>query len=177
MSVVQGVYARALHDAARDRDRVAEVRGDLAAFVQAVRSVPELRSALRNPQLEPRAKAAALEALVEGADELVRNFLRLLAEKGRAGQVEEIGDEFERLVAAEEGQLTVELTTARELSEQEAEDIVRQIEEASGRHVEATRRVDPSLIGGIVLQAGSRRADASVRGRLERLRQELATGA
>ncbi len=175
MSVVHRVYARALYDAAKERGRLEHVREELADFVESMRQVPELRAVLRNPQLDPRAKAAALDALLGGGEELVRNFLRLLAEKGRAGQVDDIYEEFERLVAAAEGQLTVELTTAYELSDEEAQAIVAQIEKASGRRVEATRKVDPSLIGGIVLQAGSMRADASVRGRLERLRQELVT--
>ena len=104
---------------------------------------------------------------------LFRNFLRLVAEKGRAGELEDIAREFERLMAREERRLTVELTTARELSETETKAIVKQIEDAAGRKVEATQKVDPDLVGGIVLQAGSLRVDASVRGRLERLRQEL----
>jgi F-type H+-transporting ATPase subunit delta len=135
--------------------------------------VPELRAVLRNPQLEPRAKAAVLEDLMGESDELLRNFLRLAAEKGRIGEIEEIGREFERLLAREERRLTVELTTAQELSDDEAAAIVRQIEEASGRKVDATRAVDASLIGGIVLRAGSMQIDASVRGRLERLRHDL----
>ena len=104
---------------------------------------------------------------------LFRNFLKLVTEKGRAGEIEEIAKEFERLMAREERRLTVELVTARELTDSEAGEIIGQIEQASGRKVEATRSVDPGLIGGFVLQAGSYRADASVRGRLERLRQEL----
>jgi F-type H+-transporting ATPase subunit delta len=67
------------------------------------------------------------------------------------------------------------LQTAYELSDEESRSIVQTIEKASGRTVEATRSVDPTLIGGIVLQVGSFRADGSVRGRLERLRQELVT--
>jgi F-type H+-transporting ATPase subunit delta len=141
-----------------------------------VREVPQLRSALRNPQLEPRAKVAVLDELLGGADELVRNFLRLAAEKGRIGQVEEIAREFDRLLAIEERRLNVELTTARELSDDEARELLAQIEKASGRTIEATRSVDPSLIAGFVLQAGSMRVDASVRGRLEGLRQELVRG-
>jgi F-type H+-transporting ATPase subunit delta len=62
-----------------------------------------------------------------------------------------------------------------ELSEAEADRVVKQIEEASGRRVVAERTVDPSLIGGLVVQAGSLRLDASVRGRLEQLREELIT--
>jgi F-type H+-transporting ATPase subunit delta len=91
--------------------------------------------------------------------------------------VDEVAAEFERLAAIEEGQLSVALTTAFALSDEEARSIVEQIERASGRKVEATRSVDPNLIGGLVLQAGARRVDASVRGRLERLSRDLATRA
>jgi F-type H+-transporting ATPase subunit delta len=152
------------------------VSEELADFAAAVRDVPELRAALRNPQLEPRTKVAVIDELVGDADELIHNFLRLVAEKGRIGQIEEIAREFDRLMAREERRLNVELTTARELSEEEARDLLQQIERASGRKVEATRKIDPNLIGGFVLQAGSMRVDASVRGRLEGLRQELVRG-
>jgi F-type H+-transporting ATPase subunit delta len=138
--------------------------------------VPELRTALRNPQLEPRTKIAVVDELVGGSDDLLRNFLRLTAEKGRIGQIEEIAREFDRLMAREERRLDVELTTARELTDADARELLQQIEQASGRKIEATRRVDPNLIGGFVLQAGSMRVDASVRGRLEGLRQELVKG-
>jgi F-type H+-transporting ATPase subunit delta len=137
--------------------------------------VPE--EILRNPQLDRRAKAAAVDAVLGEGDPFVRNVLRLLIDKGRGGEVEEVAVEFERLAAIEEGRLSVELTTAFELDDDEARAIVEQIQRASGRTVEATRAVDPGLIGGIVVQAGSRRVDASVRGRLERLRRQLATPA
>jgi F-type H+-transporting ATPase subunit delta len=149
------------------------VHEELDDFAAAVAEVPELRSLVRNPQIDQRAKARVLEELLGDADELVRNFLRLTVEKGRIGEIEEIVREFDRLVAREERRLDVELTTAFELSDEDARRIVAQIEEASGRKVDATRTVDPDLIGGLVLQAGSLRADASVRGRLERLRREL----
>jgi F-type H+-transporting ATPase subunit delta len=173
MSAVHRTYAKALFDAAKDNGRLAAVHEELDDFATAVAEVPELRAVLRNPQIEPRTKARVLEDLLGEADELVRNFLRLTAEKGRVAEIEEIAREFDRLVAREERRLDVELTTAFELSDDEAQRIVTQIEEASGRKVDATRNVDPALIGGLVLQAGSLRVDASVRGRLERLRREL----
>jgi F-type H+-transporting ATPase subunit delta len=173
--VAERMYARALFEAAQDRGRLADVGEQVSDFVEAVREVPELRALLVNPELDTRLKADALGDLLGGADELVRNFLLLLAEKGRIAQLEEIGREFERLVAAEEGRLDVELTTAVELSDEEADRLVRQIEQASGRTVVATRKVDPRLIGGLILQAGSLRVDASVRGRLDRLRHQLRT--
>jgi F-type H+-transporting ATPase subunit delta len=173
MAVAHQMYARALYEAANERNRLAPVREELGEFIAAQAQVPELRALLRNPQLDRRAKAAALEQLLGGAEELVRNFLLLLVDKGRAGEIEEIAREFERLAAKQEGILDVELTTAVELSDDEAGQVIEQIEQASGRKVEAMRSVDPDLIGGIVLQAGSLRLDASVRGRLDRLRHEL----
>lgn len=175
MSVVDRVYANALFQAARERDRLQPVREQLAQVVAAEAEVPELRELLRNPQLDPRARARALEDVFAGGEELLRNFLLVLADKGRTGSLEEIAREFERLMAEHEGVVHAELTTAVALSDEEAQTLLRQIEDASGRKVEASRSVDPGLIGGIVLQVGSHRLDASVRGRLERLRRQLVT--
>jgi len=140
---------------------------------EAIASNDELRELLDNPEADSRLKADVLADVAGGADELVVNFVRLLAEKGRAAELGEIADELDALVAKEERILDVELTTAHELSDDEFKSILDKIESASGRRVQAERRVDPDLIGGIVLQAGSMRLDASVRGRLERLRQDL----
>lgn len=177
MAAAHRMYARALFEAAKEKDRVAAVQQELEDFVETVAGVPELRSLLENPQLDPAAKRAALADLLSGTDELLRNFLLLVAEKGRAAELDEIAAEFDELVARDQGRLKVELTTARELSDADAASILQRIEQASGRSVEATRRVDPALVGGIVLQAGSLLVDASVRGRLSRLRQTLAKGA
>jgi len=107
VAVVHRTYARALLDAARGSGDLAAVREELADFVAAMSSVPELHDTLVNPQLDPRAKRAALEGLLAGGDEHVRNFLLLLAEKGRIGELQPIAEEFERLVAAAEGVLDV----------------------------------------------------------------------
>jgi F-type H+-transporting ATPase subunit delta len=171
--VAERIYASALFEAAKEKGRLDGARDDLRAFVDAVDRVPELRELLLTPQLDSAEKAAALGAILDDADEVVRNFLMLVAEKGRTAQLDEIVREFEALVAAEEGILDVELTTAVELSDDEAARLLNRIEEVSGRRLRAMREVDPSLIGGFVLRAGSHRADASVRGRLERLRREL----
>ena len=175
MAVAHRMYARALFQAARDEGRLDVVHEQLGDFAAALHAMPALRGALANPELDTKEKAGIVEDILGGADELVLNFVLLAVEKGRAGEVEEIYEELEALVAEEQRRLTVELTTAIELSDEEAAAILRQIERASGRTVEATRKVDPELIGGIVLQAGTLRVDASVRGRFERLRQQLAT--
>ena len=175
MSVAHRTYARALFDAAQERDQLEKVGEDFRGFVEMLDQVPELDALLRNPQIDSRAKAETVEAILGGTNQLVRNFLLVAIEKNRGGQLREIHREFERLVAQLERRLSVELTTAYELSDDEARQILDQIERASGRTVEATRAVDPNLIGGLVLQAGSMRVDASVRGRLERLRRDLTT--
>ena len=174
MAAAERRYARALFEAAQERNRLEEVQRDLSDFVDAVREVPELRALLRDPVLDRRVKIAALSDVLAGSDELVRNFVLVLTEQGRAGELEETEREFERVLADETGRLSLELATAIELSDEEAGQIVQQIERASGRNVEATRRVDPDLLGGVVLQVGSLRLDASLRGRLDRLRRELA---
>ena len=151
------------------------MREELEDLVAALADVPELAALLENPEIESHVKAGVLDQVLGGADELVRNFARLVVEKGRAGEIREIAAEFETLVAEQDRILDVELTTAHELSDADFQRLVADIETKSGRKVQASRTVDPDLIGGIVLQAGSMRLDASVRGRLERLRQQLAT--
>ena len=175
MAVAPRMYARSLFEAAKDTGSLDAVHAELGEFATAVDQMPELRGLLSNPQIERDERAAALREILADADELVRNFVLLLSEKGRTAQLDEVYREFDALVAAEAGRLTVELTTAYDLSDDEAASIVKKIEQSSGRTVEATRSVDPKLIGGIVLQVGSYRLDASVRGRLTRLRHDLVT--
>ncbi|HEX5449302.1 MAG TPA: ATP synthase F1 subunit delta [Gaiellaceae bacterium] len=169
------MYAKALFEAAQAQKKLTIVHEQVQQLRDAVADVGELRALLDNPEVELRVKGDVLAKVAAGADELVVNFVRVIAEKGRAAELPQIVDELDSLVAAEEKVLDVELTTAQELTDEFFKSVVDRIEQASGRKVQASRSVDPNLIGGIVLQAGSMRLDASVRGRLERLRQELAT--
>jgi F-type H+-transporting ATPase subunit delta len=173
VAVAHRIYAEALLGAAKEKGSLEAVREQFEAFAEALETSDELADLLRNPQVDPAAKRNALEAVLGEADEAFRNFVLLVAEKGRIGELEEIYREWERLLAAEERVLTLELTTAVELSDETAAEIVGKIEQAASRRVEATRHVDPGLIGGLVLQVGSLRVDGSVRGRLEGLRHEL----
>jgi F-type H+-transporting ATPase subunit delta len=153
MAVVHRIYARALLDAAHERDSLPVVRDEFAQFAEALQESDELAALLRNPQVDSRAKGDVLDAALAGANEAIRNFVQLLVEKNRIGEVLEIYEEWERLLAAEER--------------------ILEVEAAAERKVEASRNVDPDLIGGLILQAGSLRVDASVRGRLADLREEL----
>ena len=85
MAVAHRTYARSLFEAAKEAGRLERAHEELADFVATVEQVPELKSVLESPELDSRAKKALLEQVLGDADELVRNFLLLLAEKGRSG--------------------------------------------------------------------------------------------
>ena len=101
-------YAEALYRAALDKGELAAVRGGLEDVVASIREVPELGAVLRNPQLDSRAKVAVVTDLTASANELVRNTLLVLVEKGRIGEVEDVAKEFEALVAKAERRLGLE---------------------------------------------------------------------
>ncbi|HEY7706030.1 MAG TPA: ATP synthase F1 subunit delta [Gaiellaceae bacterium] len=173
MPVAQRIYANALFEAAKDQGKLDPVRQELQEFLQAIDQVPELRALLESPEIDTSERVESLRAILAEVDELVRNFLLLAAEKGRTQELPAIVQEFEALVARDEGIMDVELTTAVELSDEEARRILDRIEGVSDRKLRATRKVDPDLIGGFVLRAGSHRVDASVRARLNLLRRQL----
>ena len=173
MPVAERIYANALFEAAKEQGKLDVVRQEVADFVRAMEQVPELRALLESPEIDTQERVEALRSILGETDEVVRNFLLLTAEKGRTHELPAIVHEFEALVARDEGILDVELTTAVELSDAEARGILERIERVSDQKLRATRRVDPNLIGGFVLQAGSHRVDASVRARLQRLRLQL----
>ena len=170
------MYARALYEAAREKGSLEVVREELADLAHTLDEMPDLERVLVDRELDTTLKVKLLEQILARSNELVRNLAALMAEKGRAAEIREVAAEFEGLVSAEERILSVEVTTAEELSDNDFERILADIERKSGRKVSASRSVEPELIGGIVLQAGSMRLDASVRGQFDRLRQELGAG-
>src|SRR3954449_10333787 len=119
MAAADRIYARALFEAAEDRGRLDAVRQELDDLAASIAEVDELRQLLENPEADSRVKGDILVRLTEGGDDLVRNFVRLVAEKGRAAEISTIVAEFDRLVAAEERILDVELTTALELTDED----------------------------------------------------------
>ena len=167
------VYATALYQAAQEAGRVEQVRKDLGEFVQAVESSGELRQFLVAEEIPDARKKEALLELTDGGDEMVRNFLRLLVDKNRES---ELGDAYRALVGLVEeaqGLVHVEVVTAVPLTK-ELEDALRtKIESSLDRTVELTVTVDKEILGGLRLRIGDRVADASVRHRLERLRELL----
>ena len=167
------VYAEALYVAASEVGRVDSVRRDLTEFTDALRSVPSLQVLLVDENVSEEQKHRVLLELTTGGDELLRNFLRLLVDKGREGILEEAGRIFAEMVDAAKGIVEVELTTARPLPKEMAREIATSIGASLKKTVDLKLIVDEEVLGGVKLRIGDKIADASLRHRLEQLRVRL----
>ena len=177
MEEIAQVYARALFDAAKDKDELDEVREDLATFADAVADSHDLQVFLFSPYFSTDEKTDGLRRAVEGGGETFLNFLAVLLENHRMPVILRVRREYEDLWDEEHHLLPVEVTSAVELDESVVRSIGERIEERTGRRVELTAKVDPNVIGGLVLRVGNRILDASVHGRLERLRRQITRAA
>ena len=172
---VARVYARALFDAAREARVVEPVGRDLGDFVAALAASASLRDVLANPQVEASAKQRVLVEITREGQPLVANTLQLLLERDRFGLVAELREAYEALAATEADLVKVEVTSAMELTAAAREKITARVAEAAGRRVELAARVDPDIIGGLVLRVGDVIVDGSVQARIRQLRRRLAT--
>ncbi|NLO26793.1 MAG: ATP synthase F1 subunit delta [Actinobacteria bacterium] len=167
------VYANALYEAADEEGRVEEVRRDLGEFVAAVEDSAELRRFLVAEEIPDARKSRVLMELTEGGDKLMRNLLRLLVDKSRESELEGVYRAFVKLVEKAQGLVHVEVVSAVPLPVPVSEALKKKIESSLEKTVELTLTVDREILGGLRLRVGDRVADASVRYRLERLRESL----
>jgi F-type H+-transporting ATPase subunit delta len=167
------VYARALYEAAAEAGSVQQVGDDLTAFVGALASSSELRAVFLSGEISVEQKKSVVVALLEGADPLVRNFLKVIIDKNREPVVGEACNLFVQRVEAEAGVVKVEMTTAVGVPEPVQEQVRKTLETALEKRVELTVTVDEDIVGGVKLRVGDRIADASIRHRLEQLRARL----
>lgn len=177
MEEIAEVYSRSLFEVARDRGSLDRVHEELGQFADALSGSRDLQVFFFSPYFSSQEKKDGIAKLVEDADESFVRFLELLAERHRMPAVFRIRDEFDRLWRQENKLLPVSVTSAVELDSQLVEGIGRRIEEQTGERVELTSRVDPDVLGGIVLRVGNMVLDASIRNRLERLRKQVAKAA
>jgi F-type H+-transporting ATPase subunit delta len=171
---VAGTYAEALYQAAAEKRAVADVSADLAALGDVLTPDSEVGRVLHNPQVESRVKKAALAGLAGNISPLTVNLLQVLIDRGRLDDLAPISAAYEERVAEAEGRINVEVTTAVPLPDDLRDKIVSRIREQTGRTPDITERVDPQIIGGLVLRVGGVVTDASVRGRLDGLRRSIA---
>jgi F-type H+-transporting ATPase subunit delta len=172
---VARVYAHALFDAAKEAGVVEPVRRELGDFVAALAASAALRNVIADPRVETAAKRRVLSEITRGGQPLLANTLLLMLERGRFVAVPELYQAYDALAVVEEGVVEVEVVSATELAPETEKKIAARVQEATGRRVELARRVDPSILGGLVLRIGDIIVDGSVKARIRQLRRKLAT--
>ncbi len=177
MEELAQVYGRSLFEVAREQDKLDLLREQLGQFADAVKANRDLELFFFSPYFSTKEKQAGCEKVLDGADERLISFLSLLIENHRMPVIFRIRREYDRLWEQENRLLPVVLTSAVELDEQTTAALSAQIGERTGRTVTLTTRVEPDILGGIVVQVGNSILDASIRNRLEQLRTQVAQGA
>jgi len=153
------------------------IHDELGEFADALADNRELQVFFFSPYFSSQEKKDGIAKLVTDADENFVRFLELLAERHRVPAVFRIRRAFDEMWAEENKLLPVTVTSAVELDDQLVEDIGKRITEQTDRKVDLSSKVDPDVLGGIVLQVGNMVLDASVRNRLEQLRKQVVKAA
>ena len=177
MEEIARVYARALFEAAMDKGKLDAIRDQLGQFVDALNENREMQLFLFSPSFSSAEKIEALKSAVTDAEPEFLNFLELLLEKGRMPVIFRIRRQFDALWDKENKRLGVTVTSAVELDPEVTKRISDEIEEQTGNTVELTSRVDPDILGGLVVQVGNMILDTSIQNRLEKLRKSVASAA
>jgi ATP synthase F1 delta subunit len=168
------VYARSLFQVAKERDVLDEVHDQLTEFADALNSNRDLAVFFFSPYFSGQEKKEGLKRAVTGADPFLMNFLEALIERHRMPVIFRIRARFEELWDEERRLLPVEVTSSVELDKGTVDSIGERIGEQTGRTVELSSKVDPEILGGIVLRVGNFVLDASIRNRLNQLRKQVA---
>jgi F-type H+-transporting ATPase subunit delta len=170
-----GRYASALFDLASEAGNVTAVESDLEKLAAALAESDELRALIRNPEVSRAALGRVLAGLGEPLklDGLTRNFLGVLAENRRAGELPAVIRAFQAIAAAQRGEVTADVATAHPLAADQLSALEQKLRAREGRTVKVRTHVDPELLGGIVVTIGSRRLDNSIRTRLNSLAQAM----
>ena len=177
MEEIARVYAKALFEAAKDLGKLDTIRDQLGQFVDALNENHEMQLFLFSPSFSSAEKIEALERAVTDAEPEFLNFLELLLEKGRIPVIFRIQRQYNAMWDKENKRLGVTVTSAVELDPEVTKRISDEIEEQTGNTVELTSRVDPDILGGLVVQVGNMILDTSIQNRLEKLRKSVASAA
>jgi F-type H+-transporting ATPase subunit delta len=171
-------YAAALFDLADERHALDAVAGDLREVRAMLRDSADLMRLLRSPVLTRDEQGKAVAALGEraGLSALTRDFLGVVARNRRLFAVPEMIEAYLKKLADRRGEVTAEVTVAQPLDEARHAALTEQLRRAVGARVAVDIRVDPALLGGMIVKVGSRMVDASLNSRLQRLRLAMRAG-
>ena len=164
-------YATALFDLADERKALDQVAGDLRSLAAMLAESADLRRLIRSPVLDRKSQANAVAAIADAArlSPLVRNFLGLLAQNRRLFALPAMIDAFLAQLAERRGEVTAQVTSAAPLSPAQAGALQEALRKTVGAKLTIDSRIDPSLLGGLVVRFGSRMIDASLKSKLNRL--------
>ncbi len=172
VSGVAGRYASALFELARDQRAVDAVASDLDRFDALIRESPDLQRLVRSPVFTAEEQGKAVGAILDqaGIGGLGGNFIRLVAANRRLFALPDMIRAYRKLVAESKGIVRAEVRLAEPPSDRVLNDIKAALREVANAEVDVDVKVDPNLIGGMVVQMGSRMVDASLRTRLNAIR-------
>jgi F-type H+-transporting ATPase subunit delta len=168
------VYARALFEVAQERDSLDEIRSQLGAFADAMHSNRDLMLFFFSPYFSAQEKKDGLRRALTDPNPEFENFLEALIERHRMPVIFRIRTEFEGLWDEARRLLPVKVTSAVALDEATINQIGERIGAQVDREIQLSSDVDPDILGGIVLRVGNLILDASIKNRLEQLRQQVA---
>ena len=170
-----GRYASALFDLAAEAGTVTAVESDLEKLAEGLRQSDDLAAMTTNPKVSRGDARTALWSIaaIMGLSDLTRDFLGVLAQNRRLGQLPKIVRAFRTIAAAQRGEVTAEVTSAHALTDQQLEALRTRLTAREGRTVKVVPSVDPDLLGGLVVTIGSKRIDGSIRTRLNSLSQAM----
>ncbi|MGC9220577.1 MAG: ATP synthase F1 subunit delta [Solirubrobacteraceae bacterium] len=174
MEEIAQVYARSLFEVASEQGKLERVGQELGQFSDALAHNRDLSVFLFSPYFSTAEKKSGLHRAVSDAEPIVMNFLEALTERHRMPAIYRIRTDFDALVAKRNRLLPVQLTSAIELEPSMVQSLGQRIGEHTGNQIELSTKVDPEILGGIVLRVGNFVLDASIRTRLEQLRREVA---
>jgi len=168
-------YAKALVQLAEEKKVVDKTRADLAAFVEAVDSLPALQKLLASPVFTPENKKAVIKELAGklGMQPTTQRFVEHLAETGRIRYIKEMYEAFQEILAERTNRAMARLTTAAVISPADLAEIKKKLEALTGKQVDIDSRIDASLIGGAKAQIGSTVYDGSIKNQLSKMRNQL----
>ena len=169
-----GRYATALFELADEAGALAQVEADFDSFDRMLDDSPDLWRLVRSPVYSADQQVRALGAVLEsaGAATLTANFLKLVARNRRLFAVRDMIAAFRKLVAAARGEVLAEVTSAHELNEAQVQALKAELM-AGAKDVKLTRRVDPAILGGLIVKLGSRMIDNSLRTKLQSLKAAM----
>jgi F-type H+-transporting ATPase subunit delta len=168
-------YAAALFDLADEKKQLDQVAADLGSLKTAIADSSDLRRLIRSPVLSRADQSRALAAVLEkaGSADLVRRFVGLVAQNRRLFVLPDMIDAYLSQLAERRGEVTAEVVSARPLSDAQRDAVAQALRKAVGGKVAVDSRVDPTLIGGLVVKVGSRLIDSSLRTKLQRIQHAM----